>query len=87
MLSLSQFPRRAAAINGRGFVLAQLSMAAEDIASARLVVPFDILLRLSQPYSLAWDAAALDKPFGAELHSWIQAISRRQKAISAPQAT
>lgn len=76
-----------AAINGRGFVLAQLSMAAEDIASARLVVPFDIRLKLSQPYSLAWDAAALDKPFGAELHSWIQAISRRQKAISAPQAT
>ena len=36
-------------------------------------------------YFLAWDSAALDKPFGAELRSWIQAISRRQKAISAPQ--
>jgi LysR family glycine cleavage system transcriptional activator len=73
-----------AAINGRGFVLAQLSMAAEDIASGRLVVPFDIRLRLPQPYSLAWDPAALEKPFGAELRSWIQSISRRQKAISAP---
>jgi len=44
-----------AAINGRGFVLAQLSMAADDIASGRLVVPFDIRLKLSQPYALAWD--------------------------------
>lgn len=74
-----------AAINGRGFVLAQMCMAFEDIASGRLVVPFDIRLKLSQPYFLAWDSAALDKPFGAELRSWIQAISRRQKAISAPQ--
>lgn len=75
-----------AAINGRGFVLAQLSMATEDIASGRLVVPFDIRLKLSQPYSLAWDPSALEKPFGAELRNWIQTISRRQKAISAPQA-
>lgn len=75
-----------AAINGRGFVLAQLSMAAEDIASGRLVVPFDIRLKLPQPYSLAWDPAALEKPFGAELRSWIQSIARRQKVISAPQA-
>lgn len=75
-----------AAINGRGFVLAQLSMAAEDIGCGRLVVPFDIRLKLSQPYSLAWDPAALEKPFGAELRSWIQSISRRQRTISAPQA-
>lgn len=74
-----------AAINGRGFVLAQLSMAAEDFASGRLVVPFDIRLKLSQPYSLAWNPAALEKPFGAELRSWLQSISRAQKAFSAPQ--
>lgn len=73
-----------AAINGRGFVLAQLSMANEDIAMGRLVVPFDIRLKLSQSYALAWDPAALEKPFGAELRSWIQTISRRQKAISTP---
>lgn len=75
-----------AAINGRGFVLAQLSMAADDIASGRLVVPFDIRLELAQPYALAWDPAALEKPLGAELRTWLKAISRRQKAISAPQA-
>jgi LysR family glycine cleavage system transcriptional activator len=61
-------------------------MAAEDIATGRLVVPFDIRLKLSHPYSLAWDPAALEKPFGAELRRWIQTISHRQKAISAPLA-
>jgi LysR family glycine cleavage system transcriptional activator len=76
-----------AAINGRGFVLAQLSMTTDDIAAGRLVVPFDIRLRLSQPYSLAWDPAALEKPFGTELRRWIQSISRRQKLVSAPQAS
>lgn len=75
-----------AAINGRGLVLAQMSMAKVDIASGRLVVPFDIRLKLAQPYSLAWDPAALEKPFGPDLRSWIQAISRRQKAASAPAA-
>ncbi len=70
-----------AAINGRGFVLAQLSMAADDIASGRLVVPFDIRLKLSEPYCLAWDPAALEKPLGAELRNWIMTISRRQKAV------
>ncbi len=76
-----------AAVNGRGFVLAQLAMAGDDISAGRLVVPFDIRLKLSQPYSLAWDPAALEKPFGAELRSWLQAISRRQKVISAPQTS
>lgn len=73
-----------AAINGRGFVLAQMSMAADDIKSGRLVVPFDIRLQLPHPYSLAWDPAALDKPFGVELRRWIRSVSRRQHRHSAP---
>lgn len=72
-----------AAVNGRGFVLAQWSMAAEDITSGRLVVPFDIRLTLPQPYALAWDPAVLDRPFGAELRSWIQTLARRQRAVPA----
>jgi LysR family transcriptional regulator, glycine cleavage system transcriptional activator len=73
-----------AAINGRGFVLAQLSMATQDIATGRLVVPFDLRLPLLQPYWLAWDASALEKPYGSELRSWLQTLARRQKLISAP---
>lgn len=73
-----------AAINGRGFVLAQLSMATQDIAAGRLVVPYDLRLPLLQPYWLAWDASALQKPYGAELRGWLQTLARRQKSLSAP---
>jgi LysR family glycine cleavage system transcriptional activator len=75
-----------AAVNGRGFVLAQLSMTYDDIASGRLVVPFDQRIRLPEPYFLAWDRAALEKPFGAELRSWIVSIAKRQESLSAGRA-
>lgn len=73
-----------AAINGRGFVLAQLAMASQDIAAGRLVVPFDIRLRLGSPYYLAWDPAALDKPFGPELKAWLLVLARRTRAGDPP---
>lgn len=66
-----------AAVNGRGFVLAQFSMAADDIASGRLIVPFDLRIKLSEAYFLTWDSAVLEKPFGPELRAWIIAISKR----------
>jgi LysR family transcriptional regulator, glycine cleavage system transcriptional activator len=72
-----------AAANGRGFVLAQLSMAADDIASGRLVAPFDKRIRLPEPYFLAWDRAILEKPFGPELRAWIVSISKRLGATLA----
>lgn len=73
-----------AAVNGRGFVLAQMSMIADELASRRLVVPFDIRIRMPDPYFLAWNRAALDKPHGAVFRSWVLAISKRQGALSAP---
>ena len=75
-----------AAINGRGFVLAQLSMVADDLASGRLVAPFDLRMKLAQPYALAFDAAALDKPFAPELRNWLLQIGRKQNRLSAPPA-
>lgn len=72
-----------AAINGRGFVLAQLSMAADDIAAGRLVVPFDAGIKLAEPYFLAWDPAVLDKPLGPELRAWITANAKRQETAFA----
>jgi LysR family transcriptional regulator, glycine cleavage system transcriptional activator len=68
-----------AAINGKGFVLAQISMAADDISAGRLVVPFDARIKLSESYFLAWDRAALEKPYGAELRAWLTSIAKRQK--------
>jgi LysR family transcriptional regulator, glycine cleavage system transcriptional activator len=70
-----------AAINGKGFVLAQLSMAADDIASGRLAVPFDARIKLSESYFIAWDRAALEKPYGAELRTWLTSIAKRQKPV------
>lgn len=72
-----------AAVNGRGFVLAQIAMIREDLASGRLVVPIDRRLQLGESYFLAWDRAALEKPFGAQFRDWVLAMSRTQQRISA----
>lgn len=73
-----------AAVNGRGFVLAQLSMASEDIDSGRLVVPFDLPLRLPYPYFLAWDPSALQKPLALEMRALIVSIANRQYRLRGP---
>ncbi len=73
-----------AAVNGHGVVLAQLGMVADELASGRLVVPFDTRIRMPEPYFLAWNRAALEKPHGAEFRAWVLAISKRQGALSAP---
>ena len=72
-----------AAINGRGCVMAQISMVGDDIAAGRLVIPFDHRLALPDPYFLAWSEAALDKPFGAELKAWLIDLGRRQVSTAA----
>lgn len=69
-----------AAINGRGFVLAQLSLAEDDIAAGRLVVPFDARMRLAESYFLAWDRTVLDKPLGPALRSWLIALGKQQES-------
>jgi LysR family transcriptional regulator, glycine cleavage system transcriptional activator len=76
-----------AAINGKGFVLAQLSMAADDIASGRLVVPFDTRVKLAESYFLAWDRAALEKPYGAELRTWLTAVAKRKRPSKTAEVT
>lgn len=72
-----------AAVNGRGVVLAQVSLIADDVASGRLVVPFDRRLKLAQPYHLAWDRAALQKPHAEAFREWLMAMGRRQAKLSA----
>lgn len=76
-----------AAVNGRGFALAQVALIAEDLAAGRLVIPFDHRLQLREPYFLAWDRAALDKPFGAEFREWVVGLSKRQAKASAGNTT
>lgn len=76
-----------AAVNGRGFVLAQVSMIKDEIASGALVVPFDLRMKLPESYYLAWDRAALEKPFGQKFHKWLVGVARQQELLSAPSAT
>ena len=71
-----------AAINGRGVVLAQMSFIAEDLASGRLVAPFDHRLAQPQPYFLAWDRTALQKTNGQEFRAWLMAAGTRQAQAS-----
>ncbi|NMM87706.1 LysR family transcriptional regulator [Rhodococcus sp. SRB_17] len=71
-----------AALAGRGLVLAPIAMITGDLAERRLVLPFDHRLQLPQPYFLAWDRAALNKPFGREFQQWVMAAGRRQAGLS-----
>lgn len=71
-----------AAINGRGFVLAQLSMVRQDLTAGRLVAPLDQRMKLSQTYYLAWHRGALEKPSAIELRNWIIKLSRLQSAMN-----
>lgn len=73
-----------AAVNGRGFVLAQLSMIHEEMTAGTLVVPFDIRLKLSESYFLAWDRIALEKPNGQRFHKWMLSVARQQELLSCP---
>ena len=56
-------------------------MAGEDIASGRLVVPFNLPMRLPDSYFLAWDRSALQKPLGQELRVWLVSLAKRQETL------
>lgn len=71
-----------AAVAGGGFVLAQVSMIVDDLAHGRLVIPVDRRLNMPEPYFLAWDRAALDRPFGADFRAFVLGAGRRQAALS-----
>ena len=75
-----------AAANGRGFVLAQISMVRDEVAAGSLVVPFDIRMKLPASYYLVWDRAALERPVGQRFHKWLLTTGRQQDLASAPGA-
>lgn len=47
-------------------------------------MPFDLRLQLPESYYLAWDRAALEKPFGQKFHKWLVGVARQQELASAP---
>jgi LysR family transcriptional regulator, glycine cleavage system transcriptional activator len=66
-----------AATEGRGLVLAQHSMVANALSSGHLVRLSERSLPLLQPYFLAWNESAIDKPIGAAFRSWLVSESKR----------
>lgn len=60
-----------AAVEGRGLMLAQHSMIVRDLTTGTLVRLFDRSLPLREPYFLAWNGVALDKPQGTAFLAWL----------------
>jgi LysR family glycine cleavage system transcriptional activator len=71
-----------AAVHNGGFVLGQIGMISDDIAHGRLVVPIDLRLSMPEPYFLAWNRAALDRPFSEEFRKFLLAAAKRQAVMS-----
>lgn len=68
-----------AAVVGQGVVLGQRAMMHEALVTGQLVLPFDLGLPLSQPYSLGWSREALEKPGGSALRDWLVARGREER--------
>ena len=58
-------------------------MIMNDLESGRLVIPLDRRLSMPESYFLAWDRAALDRPYGSDFRAFLLAAARRQATISA----
>ena len=68
-----------AAVEGEGFVLGQHSMIGREIASGRLIQPFDISLPLAEPYFLAYPESAREHPHFESLCEWVRQIARGER--------
>ena len=71
-----------AAIEGRGAVLAQHSLAARALADGSLIALFDLTLPLPESYFVAWSLTAREKPAGAAFYAWLN--QRRVTATKSP---
>ncbi|MET0281873.1 MAG: LysR family transcriptional regulator [Steroidobacteraceae bacterium] len=71
-----------AAVDGGGFVLGQISMLAGHVRGGKLVLPLDRRLSMPDPYYLAWERDALDRPSGAEFRNMLITAGRQQLELS-----
>jgi len=70
-----------AAVSGRGFCLAQISLIRDELIRGDLVIPFDIRLKLPESYFLAWDRTALEKPQARAFHQWLLHSAKKQALL------
>ncbi|WP_226506201.1 LysR substrate-binding domain-containing protein [Pseudomonas sp. MWU16-30317] len=67
-----------AAIENRGFVLAQYAMVCADLEAGHLVMPLARPLFLPSSYYLIWSNNAFEKPWGRDFHRWLVARGKDQ---------
>lgn len=67
-----------AAIESRGFVLAQHSMVRADLEAGHLIMPIARPLFLAASYYLIWSDSAFDKPWCRDFHRWLIARGQHQ---------
>ncbi|MGH8444794.1 MAG: LysR family transcriptional regulator [Solimonas sp.] len=65
-----------------GFVLGQISLIAESVRRGQLVVPIDRRLNFPEPYCLAWERDALDRPICADFRNRLIAAGHQQQSLS-----
>jgi len=71
-----------AALDGGGFVLAQISLITEHVRQGRLVIPIDQRLNLPEAYYLAWERDALDRQICADFRYALISAARQQHELS-----
>ena len=57
-------------------------MIADHVRKGRLIVPLDLRLALPEPYFLAWERDAMDRPSGAAFRDMLMAAGRQQADLS-----
>jgi LysR family glycine cleavage system transcriptional activator len=70
----------AAAIDDGGIVLGQYSMITGDLSAGRLVALSYKWLALAEPYALAWNPSALDRPFARDFQQFLMQKGRLLRA-------
>ena len=72
-----------AAVDGQGVVLSMRALASNDIASGRLVTPFEIALPLEYAYYLITLEELTDQPHTASFRDWLLEEARSEEESSA----
>ncbi|MEW6342522.1 MAG: transcriptional regulator GcvA [Paraburkholderia sp.] len=72
-----------AAVDGQGVALGRLTLAADDLASGRLVQPFEIVLPNDYSYWLAFPRAAAERPDVAAFRAWLLSEAKGSARLGA----
>jgi LysR family glycine cleavage system transcriptional activator len=68
-----------AAIESRGFVLAQYAMVRTDLEAGHLIMPLALPLFLPSSYCLVWTNSTFEKPWCRDFHRWLIARGKDQQ--------